>query len=69
VARVEIAYLATGTTEPVELTRRKVETRLDKYDAAMAAIARGEFPANPSDHACPRCAQYFICPMAEDGAD
>lgn len=66
-ARVEIAYLATGTTETVELTPRKVKTRLEKYDAAMAAIARGEFPANPSDHACPRCAQYFICPMAEDG--
>lgn len=67
VTRIEIAYLATRTTEPVELTPRKIKLRLQKYDDAMAAIARGEFPTNPSDHACPRCAQYFVCPMAEDG--
>jgi hypothetical protein len=66
-ARVEIAYLTTGTTEPVELTPRKIKSRLEKYDDAMASIARGEFPASPSDYACPRCAQYFICPTAEDG--
>lgn len=65
--RIEIAYLTTGTTEQVELTPRKVKLRLQKYDAAMAAIARGEFPTNPSDHSCPRCAQYFICPIAEEG--
>lgn len=66
VARVEIAYLTTGTTEPVELTGRTLKSRVEKYNEAMAAIRRCEFPAKPSDHACPRCPQYFICPMAGD---
>jgi hypothetical protein len=68
VDRVEIAYLATGTTDIVQLTTRTLKSRVGKYDEAMAAIRRGEFPAKPDDHDCPRCAQYFICPMAEDGA-
>lgn len=63
VARVEIAYLTTGTTEQVELTSRTLKSRVDKYNEAMAAIRCGEFPARPTDHACPRCPQYFICPM------
>lgn len=66
-ARVEVSYLATGTTEIVSLTDKMVKSRVDKYDEAMAAIKRGEFPAKPDEHQCPRCAQYFICPMAEDG--
>lgn len=68
VARVEIAYLATATTEPVPLTDKTLRSRVAKYDEAMAAINRGEFPAKPDDHECPRCAQYFICPMAADGS-
>lgn len=66
-ARVEISYLATGTTEHVSLTDKSLKSRVGKYDEAMAAIKRGEFPAKPDEHDCPRCAQYFICPMAEDG--
>lgn len=65
-ARIEIAYLTTRTTEQVELTPRKIKSRLQKYDEAMAAIGRGEFPTNPSDYECPRCAQYFICPIAAE---
>lgn len=67
VSRVEISYLATGTTETVQLSDRTLKSRVGKYDEAMAAIKRGEFPAKPDDYECPRCAQYFICPMAEDG--
>lgn len=67
VARVEISYLATATTELVSLTDKTLESRVGKYDEAMAAIKRGEFPAKPDEHECPRCAQYFICPIAEDG--
>lgn len=67
VARVEIAYLATATTESVPFTDKTLKSRVGRYDEAMAAIKRGEFPARPDDHECPRCAQYFICPMAGDG--
>jgi superfamily I DNA/RNA helicase/Zn-dependent peptidase ImmA (M78 family) len=66
-ARIEISYLATGTTEPVSLTDKTLKSRVGKYNEAMAAINRGEFPAKPDEYECPRCAQYFICPMAEDG--
>lgn len=64
--QVEIAYLSSGTTESVALSPATAASRVEKYNTAMAAIARGEFPATPDDHGCPRCAQYFICPRAED---
>lgn len=66
VARVEISYLATGETEPVELTKKKIKSRIEKYDEAMAAISRGEFPSKPDDYECPRCAHYFVCPAAQE---
>jgi ATP-dependent DNA helicase UvrD/PcrA len=65
--RVEISYLTTRTTEPVELTPRQVKGRVQRYDEAIAGIVRGEFPTSPSDYSCPRCPEYFICPMTEGG--
>lgn len=67
VPRVEIAYLSTRTTEVVEMKPAAWATRLAKYDAAMAGIRARNLSATPDDHMCPRCPNYFICPMAEDG--
>jgi len=64
--RVEISYLSTRTVERVELKKATIASRVAKYDAAIEAIALGEFPAKPDDYGCPRCSHYFVCPMAED---
>lgn len=64
--RVERLYLSTGQVEDARLKAKSVQTRLNKYDDAIAGIQRGEFPAKPDDHVCPRCPHYFVCPAAED---
>ena len=43
-----------------------VETRLSRYDAAMASILRADFPARPQEQVCPHCPYYFICPAGEE---
>lgn len=66
-AAVETVYLSTdGDPHQVALGDRARATRLDRYDAAIAGILAGQFPATPDDRACPRCPHYFICPCAED---
>lgn len=66
--KLEIFYLGTDETVPMErLSRKKLDTRLEKYDAAIVGILRQEFPDTPEDpRQCPRCPHYFICPVAED---
>ncbi|MCC6630137.1 MAG: UvrD-helicase domain-containing protein [Chloroflexi bacterium] len=64
--RVQVRYLSSDHVEQVDLSRRTIETRLGRYDAAIAGILREEFPAQPNDRVCPRCPHYFICPLAED---
>ena len=64
--RVQIRYLSTDQVEPVNLSQKKVSTRLGRYNSAIAGIQREAFPPQPSDRVCPRCPHYFICPLAED---
>lgn len=64
--RVEVLYLSTDETIELDLSRRTINTRLKHYDDAVAGILSGEFPAEVSDHQCPRCAHFFTCPKAED---
>lgn len=65
---VEIAYLSGDVTTPVHLSARKLQNRLDRYDAAIVGIQQGMFSPQPSERECPRCPHYFICPVAEDTA-
>ena len=62
-ADIEISYLGTNETQRVEMTDRKVRTRLRKYEDAIDGIRGNQFPPNPDDHSCPRCPYYFICPV------
>jgi DNA helicase-2/ATP-dependent DNA helicase PcrA len=59
--RIETLYLSTGETREVRLSEKMIDTRLNRYDKAIAGIRRGEFPANLSSRDCPRCPYYFIC--------
>jgi superfamily I DNA/RNA helicase/CRISPR/Cas system-associated exonuclease Cas4 (RecB family) len=63
--KVRIHYLATGEVQDVSLSATKVSTRLKRYDNALRGIASGEYPAKPSDFECPRCANFFICPLGK----
>jgi hypothetical protein len=63
---LQTLYLSTNQTHDIELTDKQCATRLNRYDAAISGIAEKRFDATPSEHECPRCPHFFICPMAED---
>lgn len=63
---IQVVYLSTGDVQQVALTDRAVNTRLAHYDQAIEGIIQKQFHALPSDRNCPRCAHYFVCPLAED---
>ncbi len=65
-SRIQVRFLSSDTVLPVFFSDKELTTRLDRYDAAILGIARGEFSPDVQEHRCPRCAYYFICPMAED---
>jgi superfamily I DNA/RNA helicase len=64
--KVEIVYLSGDETQEVALSPKKVKTRLAHYDAAIAGILEGRFPACPDDRRCLGCPHYFICPSGGD---
>ena len=64
--RVQVVYLSSGASDDIPVTQRRIQTRLNHYERAMAGIQRREYPAAPGRQ-CPRCPYYFICPVAEDG--
>ena len=63
---VQVRYLATDQVEPVNLTRRKIRTRLNHYNDAIRGILVEDYLPKPNDRVCPRCPHYFICPSGED---
>ena len=65
-SRIQILYLATDEVEDVEMSKRKIDSRLEKYDEAMAGIIQERFPPTRDDRLCPRCPHYFICPAGGD---
>lgn len=65
-SRVQVRFLSADAVLPVSFKEKALTTRLGRYDAAIVGIARGEFGPDVTEHRCPRCAYYFICPAAED---
>ena len=65
--RVEAVHLAGETQEPVIVSDRKKDARLDKARAAMNSILGGQFPAKAEGRTCPRCPNFFICGKIPDG--
>ena len=62
---VQMRYLSTDEIEPVELKPNGIKSRLAKYDRGITGILRGDFAPKPDDRMCPRCPNYFVCPVAE----
>ncbi len=65
-SRIQILHLATDDVEDVEMSKRKIDSRLEKYDEAMAGILQERFHPTRDDRLCPRCPHYFICPAGGD---
>lgn len=63
---VRARFLSTDTVQDVTLKPSTVKARLRHYDDALVGVARGDFAPTPSEHNCPRCAFYFVCPTGED---
>lgn len=68
-ARVEVLYLTSDEVVPVPMSEPVIGNRLKKYDDAMAGIRAGNFSPRPDDRTCPRCPQYFICPVVPTSTD
>lgn len=58
---IELVHLSDATTTPVNLTKIKLERRMEKIAYYLASIRQGRFPANPSTFVCPGCPAFFIC--------
>lgn len=63
IAFPEVFSLTSGEIQPITLTDRRINARLDKYNQAIIGIQNKDFQAAPSDRNCPRCPNYFICPL------
>jgi hypothetical protein len=63
--QMQILYLSTNEVKDSDLSKKQIETRLANYDDAIVGILSEQFAPEPSDRECPRCPQYFICPLAE----
>jgi DNA helicase-2/ATP-dependent DNA helicase PcrA len=60
--QTEVFSLTSGLSQPLNVSNKKMETRLERYNQAIIGILNREFQASPSDRECPRCPDYFICP-------
>jgi superfamily I DNA/RNA helicase len=59
-----IRYLSTDEEKSVDF-KRVMADRMADVAAAVAGLAKGVYPPNPSDD-CPRCPYYFICSAVPD---
>lgn len=60
-AQVEVTYLTSETSQPMEISSRKLESRREKLQTFLQAIQAGQFPAKPEARSCPRCPSFFLC--------
>jgi hypothetical protein len=65
--QVQVVDLSTDEVADVPLSAAAVESRLGRYDAAIAGILGARYAPQPDDRQCPRCPHYFICPAAGAG--
>lgn len=60
-AQIEVTYLTSETTLPMEITARKLKTRSEKVQAFVCRVRAGDFPLKEEARMCPRCPSFFIC--------
>ena len=60
-AQVQVTYLTSETTQPMEITERKLKTRSEKVHDFVRRIRAGDFPVREEARTCPRCPSFFIC--------
>jgi DNA helicase II / ATP-dependent DNA helicase PcrA len=59
----EVLYLMTNEVRNVDLSPKSLKTKLAVYEDAIDGIGRGDFAPRPAERVCPKCAQYFVCPI------
>jgi DNA helicase-2/ATP-dependent DNA helicase PcrA len=67
-AQVEVTYLTSETTLPMEITGRKLKTRSEKAQVIISRVRAGDFPMKEEARTCPRCPSFFICGELPAGA-
>jgi superfamily I DNA/RNA helicase len=67
-ATVEMVYLSDQTVQPIGLSSKKVENRINKLNDFLQAIRSGVFPAERSSRRCPGCPSFFVCGPTPSGS-
>lgn len=67
-AQVEISFLTSEESVPLELTPKKLNTRKLKVEDIVAKIHAGEYPAEEEARTCPRCPSYYVCGPVPHGS-
>jgi hypothetical protein len=60
--QVQALYLSAGEAQDIPLSEKNIESRLEKYNAALDRMRSGYFEPKPDERRCPRCPHYFVCP-------
>ena len=62
-AQVEVSFLTSGESVPLDLTFRKLKSRQESMREIATQIRAGDYPATEKDKArtCPRCPSFYIC--------
>lgn len=64
--KMKVLYLSTGEIVDVDLTSRKMISRIEKFESAITGIQKGISTPNPNERECPRCPHYFICSIEKN---
>lgn len=67
-AQIEVTYLTSETTQPMEITERKLKARREKVQEFIRRVRAGDFPVKEEARTCPRCPSFFICGELPAGA-
>lgn len=64
---LDVLHLTDRGLTPIDLSARRVASRLEKGQRAVEQISEGRFPPSPDPVACPRCPFFFVCPAVPSG--
>lgn len=65
--KIEVLHLTDKGISEIEMSSRKIGSRLEKANGFLADMSTGRFPMKKDSIICPRCPHFFICPTVPEG--
>lgn len=66
-AAVELVYLSDQKVQPIGLSAKQLQNRLEKLNDFLQRIRAGTFPAERESRRCPACPGFFVCGPTPSG--